>query len=567
MQREENNSQKDSGHPYQTLECFISELDAVFEEDQTMDPLVTTYTFPQEYQQKAPEKTEERKLSHSHSVELGNPTSTLKSSPFKDHMPTNKFSRMNLGDNSFTKASIKYQPTDKGLGSTSYAGGSSKISPVKKEETNNSMDIFNDHDMESDIRSPKRRREEADEKKFRQKTSCLFNKYTVSEIPPFKSPEPSPSSSKSKNPSVSYAIPKRQAQQTSNPLLSQSPSRPSPPKASPSRPSPPKPAPSRPSPPKPTPSRPSPHLQATSSLYPLETISVKNVKYRVLSQVGAGGTSKVFCVLAKDNNTYAIKQISFKNADVRTYQMYLNEINLLQTLNDSDLIVKMYDYEINTSLNLIYLVMEFGEVDMACLMAKERQSSINLDFIRFYWKKMLQAVSVLHNARIIHSDLKPANFMIVKGELRLIDFGIANKISNDTTNVHRDHNMGTPNYISPEALSDPGGVPGSGRSTGIGRPSDVWSLGCILYQMVYGHTPFQHLNMWQKIQCIPNPSYPIRYPDIVKVEPLNPSEAPNPEIHIPVSEELRNLLNGCLQRNPKDRFTIEEILAHPFFSR
>ena len=54
---------------------------------------------------------------------------------------------------------------------------------------------------------------------------------------------------------------------------------------------------------------------------------------------------------------------------------------------------------------------------------------------------MLQAVQVIHDEKIVHSDLKPANFVLVKGQLKLIDFGIANAIANDTTNIQRDHQV------------------------------------------------------------------------------------------------------------------------------
>ena len=54
---------------------------------------------------------------------------------------------------------------------------------------------------------------------------------------------------------------------------------------------------------------------------------------------------------------------------------------------------------------------------------------------------MLEAVHVIHEEKIVHSDLKPANFVLVKGQLKLIDFGIANAIANDTTNIHRDHQV------------------------------------------------------------------------------------------------------------------------------
>lgn len=54
---------------------------------------------------------------------------------------------------------------------------------------------------------------------------------------------------------------------------------------------------------------------------------------------------------------------------------------------------------------------------------------------------MLQAVHVIHEEKIVHSDLKPANFVLVRGQLKLIDFGIANAIANDTTNIQRDHQV------------------------------------------------------------------------------------------------------------------------------
>ena len=75
--------------------------------------------------------------------------------------------------------------------------------------------------------------------------------------------------------------------------------------------------------------------------------------------------------------------------------------------------------------------------------------------------------------------LKPANFIIVEGRLKIIDFGIANAIGNDTVNVHRDHQVGTPNYMAPEALLD---MNSSARQDSpdkheklikLGKPSDI----------------------------------------------------------------------------------------------
>ncbi|MCL7043583.1 hypothetical protein MKW94_016713, partial [Papaver nudicaule] len=92
----------------------------------------------------------------------------------------------------------------------------------------------------------------------------------------------------------------------------------------------------------------------------------------------------------------------------------------------------------------VYMVLEYGEIDLAHMLSHEwkemERSKLSMDenWLRFYWKQILQAVNTIHEERIVHSDLKPANFLLVRGSLKLIDFGIAKAINNDTTNIQRD---------------------------------------------------------------------------------------------------------------------------------
>ena len=100
--------------------------------------------------------------------------------------------------------------------------------------------------------------------------------------------------------------------------------------------------------------------------------------------------------------------------------------------------------------------MECGEIDLRTYLndLNAKNTTVDINTIRLLWQQMLMAVSVIHNHNIIHSDLKPDNFLFVKSQLKLIDFGIARSISAESTSLIREDMVGTVNYMAPEALMD-----------------------------------------------------------------------------------------------------------------
>ncbi|KAI9487363.1 MAG: kinase-like domain-containing protein [Benjaminiella poitrasii] len=283
--------------------------------------------------------------------------------------------------------------------------------------------------------------------------------------------------------------------------------------------------------------------------------------YTVLKEIGKGSSGKVFQVLSHQHRlTYALKWIEVKNDEEK--QSILDEIELLNMLRRQDNIVTLFDYKVTR--NVIYMIMEFGEIDFAHLIQRQAKKKWDLNFIRYYWNQMLQCVYVIHSNNVVHSDLKPANFIMVRGWLKLIDFGIAKKMSDDTTNIHRDTQVGTINYMSPEALSDANeGISGRKSVVKLGRPSDVWSLGCILYQMVYGKTPFFDIKFPQKILSIRDPKYEIAFPETIsRISEHSKGPSSRPPIKVPTM--LLQILKNCLNRNPDLRPPLTELLTHPF---
>ena len=101
------------------------------------------------------------------------------------------------------------------------------------------------------------------------------------------------------------------------------------------------------------------------------------------------------------------------------------------------------------------MVLEKGDCDLSRIIKNSStKTPLPIPSIVFYWYHMLMAVQFIHSKGIIHSDLKPSNFLLVEGVLKLIDFGIASVLPNDMTSVIKNELIGTFSYISPEAIFD-----------------------------------------------------------------------------------------------------------------
>jgi len=281
----------------------------------------------------------------------------------------------------------------------------------------------------------------------------------------------------------------------------------------------------------------------SASSKPCKSIVVNGTSYAQIRTIGRGGSSKVYLVRTPSGEAVALKRVVTDSP--KQLENFMTEVDLLMRLRGQECVIQVIDSEVDRERGRILIVMELGDVTLGEFLQSE--TKLSLSKVQSIWRQMLEAVQVIHDARIVHSDLKPANFVMVRDRLKVIDFGIAKPISNDTTNISRDFSVGTLSYMAPEAVRTQSGTFKHGRA------SDIWALGIILYQMVYMQPPFAHLEPMQRVQMLSSPDLKIEFPEGHCLD----SHSSTTRAH------LTNTLAGCLQRDPKRRLSLPDLLAHP----
>jgi serine/threonine protein kinase/tetratricopeptide (TPR) repeat protein len=247
-------------------------------------------------------------------------------------------------------------------------------------------------------------------------------------------------------------------------------------------------------------------------------------RYRPEREVGQGGMATVF--LANDlkhGRPVAIKVLSPEVSEALGRERFLREIQMVARLNHP-LIVPVHDS--GEAGGLLWYVMPLvaGE-SLRSRLDRERQLPVE-DALRIT-RDVANALDYAHRQGVIHRDIKPENILFSEGHALVTDFGIARPASTTGKGslTTRGLVLGTPHYMSPEQAV--GG-------TTDGR-TDVYSLGCVVYEMLAGHPPFSGSVEAVIARHLADPVPPLR-----TVRPA-------------VSESLVRAVEKSLQKTPADR--------------
>lgn len=256
--------------------------------------------------------------------------------------------------------------------------------------------------------------------------------------------------------------------------------------------------------------------------------------YDILDEVGRGGMGVVYrAIQRKLNRVVAIKALRHRStANVKSRQRLRREAEAIARLQHP-FIVQLYDLVEHDGD--VFLILEY--VRGASLSARLRKERLPILEASRLAGQIAQAMQHAHDHGIIHRDLKPSNVLLtVDGMPKITDFGLAKRLDDEFSHTQSGTLLGTPDYMAPEQAE--------GRVRDIGPATDVYSMGCILYEMLTGRPPFRHESM-------------VHLLDAIRFQSPTAPRLIRPEV--PVA--LEAICLRCLRKAPSERFASAGQLA------
>jgi NIMA (never in mitosis gene a)-related kinase 1/4/5 len=227
---------------------------------------------------------------------------------------------------------------------------------------------------------------------------------------------------------------------------------------------------------------------------------------------------------------FVIKQINTTRMSRKERAEVENEVAVLSRLKCPNIVAYVDSFHYRGAFCIVMEYADGGDLESA--IKARRGKLIPESQVLDWFIQICLALKYIHNRKILHRDLKPANIMLSRGGvIKLGDFGIAKVLSN-TADLARTA-IGTPYYLSPEIC----------REEKYNNKSDIWSLGCILYEMCSLRHAFEARNMKELVKAI-----------------MRGRVAPLPSGY---SGGVSELVTACLQLDPRKRPRVDRILQHP----
>ena len=271
--------------------------------------------------------------------------------------------------------------------------------------------------------------------------------------------------------------------------------------------------------------------------------------YKIIQKLGKGAFGSVYKIIdTKDNKIYALKKIELNSELEKTISLVENESNILSSINNQN-IVKYYGcFREKDSFYILMEFCEYNDLNYFIQKYKQKNELIPEPLIRTIIREICYGIKEIHSKKVIHRDLKPENIFISDDyKIKIGDFGIS-KILDGTS--YAQTFAGTSCYMAPEII----------RGVKYTNKIDIWSIGCILYELCSLKRCFDannFLNLAKKIVSGNHGKIDLNYYNeniqniIDLLLKINEKERPN-------IDEANNLITKKISLNEFKKFTIPD---------